>query len=76
MNPKLEKYIGRTGKFAVNLPTTKGSDTMQFRVNVTNARYAFGRTDLCIVPVGGTGEHWAKLDSVVLDPVPKNEVVA
>lgn len=57
-------YIGQEGTYAVG---SHGAGVMAVRVAVKDARSAFGRTDLLIYPLAGSGETWVKHDSVVLD---------
>lgn len=53
---ELSQMIGRTATwniFELNIP-----------VEVTDARHMFGRTDIQIQPVGGTGRHWCSRHAV------------
>lgn len=59
---EMQQYIGRTGTWEV--PKIKGS--MKIKVRVLDARVAWGRFELKITPVSGSGEVWAQ--NVVMDP--------
>lgn len=53
---ELSQMIGRSASwtiFDLNIP-----------VEVTDARYMFGRTDIQIQPVGGTGKHWCSRHAI------------
>jgi hypothetical protein len=36
-------------------------------VEITDARNIFGRLDVCIRPVGGSGEHWCSSKALIFD---------
>lgn len=52
------KLIGRKGR------TNFGA--MQIQVEVLDVREVFGRTDLQVRPIAGTGTGWISLDSITL----------
>lgn len=41
-----------------------GRDSLAFRVEVRDVRVSFGRVDLLIRPVAGSGARWVSRDSV------------
>ncbi len=52
------KLIGRAGHYA--------HGNLIFRVEVTDVREVFGRTDVQIKPVAGSGMGWISLDKITL----------
>jgi len=49
-------YRGRTGRLF--------TDGLQIEVEVIDARRVYGRTDLYVAPVAGSGQRWVSLDRV------------
>ena len=66
---ELAGYVGRTGEMFI-LDRSGAMITMRVPVTVKDARQAFGRTDLLVSPVGGTGESWVSIERVRLDVRP------
>ena len=57
--------VGRSGR----VPVTLGRDTeVLMPVSVKDAKTIFGRLQLLVVPIGGSGEAWVSADRVTLDP--------
>ncbi len=52
------RIIGRKGKYL--------HGNIQFQVELLDVREVFGRTDVEIKPVAGTGTAWVSLDKVSL----------
>lgn len=63
---ELAGYVGRTGILRYG---QRGTDqwALGVPVMVKDARQAFGRTDLLVSPIGGTGESWVSLERVRFD---------
>lgn len=51
----LSEYIGQTLVYPVN--------KLRFPVKVLDTRQMYGRTDLLITPVSGSGEQWVSAES-------------
>lgn len=56
---ELARYIGRPALFS----TVEKSD-VSFMVKVKDAREAYGRINLLVVPDKGTGETWVNVESL------------
>lgn len=57
---------GARGQYTVVCRTTgeqSGSPSMTFPVKIIDNKVAFGRAQLCITPVGGSGKWWIYADS-------------
>lgn len=59
---ELTEYVGREGLWTTPIGSIK------IRVKVTDARQAYGRFELRVTPLAGSGETWAQ--NVKLDPKP------
>ncbi len=59
---ELASYVGRTGGWTI--PT---GDAFKVRVRVVNAREIFGRVELRVSPLEGSGEAWTTVQNVELD---------
>lgn len=40
------------------------TDGLKIKVKIKDARHAFGRTDVLVTPVAGSGEAWVSRDRV------------
>lgn len=63
---ELQSYIGKKG----NLPVGKdrnGHCNLEIRVIVKDAREAYGRVDLLVEPLYGSGTMWVSRRTVGLD---------
>ena len=58
---ELHSFIGRAGQYQARAGMTVA-------VTVTNARESYGRLDLLVAPVAGTGEAWISTALIKLDP--------
>lgn len=57
----LSPYIGREGVFITG--------ALRVGIRVLDAREKFGRVDLLVSPLAGSGEEWKSLnDSIILNP--------
>lgn len=61
---ELAKYIGRSG--TALLRSSSSSDALVVEVRVIDAKSAFGRIDLLVEPVAGSGKAWMAADNVTL----------
>ena len=62
MNPDTSSYVGKVGTFTpFRLPG------LRVNVRVLDARSKFGRVDLLVSPVAGTGAEWVQSKNVTLD---------
>lgn len=52
----------------VNRTGTIELEGMRFRVRTLDARKVFGREDLKVTPLDGTGEVWVQADRVTIEP--------
>ncbi len=59
---ELGENVGREGTWTTPIASIK------IRVKILDARQIFGRLELKVTPLGGTGEAWAQ--NVILDPKP------
>jgi len=55
----LSPLIGKAGRYLIG--------TASFPVTIVDARELFGRTDVQIEPVGGSGAAWVERSAVTLD---------
>lgn len=60
---ELADYVRRTG--TLTIPSGEG---FKVKIRVVDARAIFGRTELRVTPIAGSGETWATVQSVALDP--------
>ena len=60
---ELTAKIGKKGTARL---TTHGKGFVTVEIEVTDARTAFGRIDLEVTPVAGSGRMWVSADSVQL----------
>ena len=60
---QLAKYIGRPG-WVTYSGINYNADSIRFPITVTDSRTMFGRTDLLVEPVGGSGSAWVELARV------------
>lgn len=58
-----EAYLGREGMLVV--PGNPGA--LHLPVRVKDARVVWGRLDLLVAPVGGSGESWIEANRVNLE---------
>lgn len=60
---ELASFVGRTGHYQARAGMT-------VEIRVTNARESYGRLDLLVAPIAGTGEAWISTALIKLDPKP------
>ncbi len=64
----LAKAIGRTGSCRF--------EKVRVDVRITNARSAYGRHDVEVTPIAGSGSMWVEVSRVLIDPVEAQPVPA
>ncbi|MFA5340567.1 MAG: hypothetical protein WC332_02205 [Clostridia bacterium] len=62
---ELNNLIGKEGVMVIDRPTRK-TPGMSINIVIKDVRISFGRTDLLVVPVSGTGERWTNLNKITL----------
>jgi hypothetical protein len=61
MTREMSNIIDRTGSL------DEGSGWL-VRVRVLDVRFAFGRVDLLVTPINGSGQRWVSLSRVKMQP--------
>lgn len=62
---KAERYIGKTATYVVANPDPRrDSGHMRIPVAIFEAKAAYGRIDVLIRPLDGSGEMWVSLSSL------------
>lgn len=57
-----QSLIGKTGNLVVSNPDPRRDvGELRVRVKITDARSAYGRTDVEVTPVKGSGRLWVSL---------------
>ena len=66
------EYVGRTGRLSVRGSSaphwSHGEQGLVVTVKVLDAREVYGRLDLFVAPVAGSGAAWVEARRVTLDP--------
>lgn len=55
----IKKYVGEPATLTVLL-------SLSVPIEIKDVKEVFGRVDLLVTPVGGSGEKWVSSDSVVM----------
>lgn len=66
LGEELDSYIGVKGNLPVGRNRAGGYD-LTVRVIVRDVRLAFGRIDLLVEPLAGTGSKWVNQANIELD---------
>lgn len=58
MTPELQKLVNKRGHIE--------DQGIQFAVRSVDARRAYGRVEVCIEPIAGTGRRWVREETFII----------
>jgi hypothetical protein len=65
----LARLVGQTGDLIMS--SVRKDDDLRVKVRIEDARVSYGRLDLLVSPIQGTGRMWVSGERVILTDDPK-----